>query len=221
MYERQPIPFYRNGPSPWPGPYHRPHFNYPFHSGPFPRQPMRGAGLFNRHANGRGGGFLARIFGKGNAPAGGFPGMFFAPTRGGAVSGGSLLKTLANPDAISGFLNNTQQILSAVQQVTPLVSQYGPLIRNLPAIWKLYRGLKDMGDEKEKDKSETSGESMSTDANDDEKQTKSQRRTGQKHTSDKKPSASNHYAFQDKRTEAKQIGHGGLKERGSFPKLYI
>lgn len=106
---------------------------------------MRQMGANGYSQRGSGGGLLAKILGKSNpAMGGGFPGLFSSASGGSsAASGGSFLKTLANPTAISGFLNNTQQVLSAFQQITPLVSQYGPIIKNIPTMWKLYRGLKD------------------------------------------------------------------------------
>lgn len=100
----------------------------------------------NRQSQRRqGGGLLAKILGKSNPnpTPGGFPGMY-PITRGGATTGGgSLLKSFTDPAAISSFLNNTQQVLQAAKQISPIISQYGPLIRNFPALWKLYRGLKD------------------------------------------------------------------------------
>ncbi|WP_318508387.1 VrrA/YqfQ family protein [Bacillus sp. T3] len=79
--------------------------------------------------------------------------MFSSPGTA-AASGGSFLKNLTNPTAISGFLNNTQQVLSAFQQITPLVSQYGPIIKNIPTMWKLYRGLKDATEETNSEQTE-------------------------------------------------------------------
>ncbi len=101
---------------------------------PMQRQPSRGGGL------------LARLFGRsGPAQA--------AAGRGGAAAGaagqagtGSLLKSLGNPEALNTFLANTQNVLNTAQQFGPIIEQYGPLFRNLPAMWKLYRGLKDSDD---------------------------------------------------------------------------
>ncbi|KAB7708748.1 hypothetical protein F9802_00940 [Bacillus aerolatus] len=57
---------------------------------------------------------------------------------------------LTNPMNLQQMLANTQQILNTVQQMGPIVEQYGPLVKNLPSMWKLYRGLKALPDEKEK-----------------------------------------------------------------------
>ena len=46
------------------------------------------------------------------------PGLLFARRRTAraASSGGGILKTLRNPSALNGFLNNTQQVLNSAQQ---------------------------------------------------------------------------------------------------------
>ncbi|MGD6940857.1 VrrA/YqfQ family protein [Cytobacillus gottheilii] len=105
------------------------------------RAPMRGQG-------GGGGGLLAKILGGGGNKAGGAAGLLGSRAAGGAgaASGGGFLQTLTNPAAISGFLNNTQKVLHTANQIGPMVQQYGPMVKNLPAMWKLYRGLKDMPD---------------------------------------------------------------------------
>ena len=63
-----------------------------------------------------------------------------------AAGGGSLLKTLTNPSSINGFLANTQKVLNTAQQVGPMIQQYGPIVKNLPVMWKLYRGFKNAPD---------------------------------------------------------------------------
>jgi hypothetical protein len=129
----------------------------------------------------RQGGILARILGKGQGAAG-FP-SFGGSTQGAtraAGSGGGLLNALTNPSSINGFLNNTQQVLKTAQQVGPMIQQYGPLVKNLPAMWKLYRGLKDIpNEEEEQEVDSTANESKpSTDKNRENKSTaKPKRRT--------------------------------------------
>lgn len=106
------------------------------------RPPMRGQG------GGGGGGLLAKILG-GSKNAGGTAGLLGSRSAGGAASaasGGGFLQSLTNPAAINGFLNNTQRVLQTANQIGPMVQQYGPMVKNLPAMWKLYRGLKDMPD---------------------------------------------------------------------------
>lgn len=60
---------------------------------------------------------------------------------------GSVLQTLSNPDSLTGFLNNTQQVLKTAQSIGPMIQQYGPIVKNLPMMWKLYKGFKDLPSE--------------------------------------------------------------------------
>lgn len=156
MPQRHQMPFNWYMPPGQMGPYHSPQ-NYPMWNRPmgpmrqtFPNRPMVPMGQqrpmgFRQGRQGRqggqSGGILARLLKK--APKGNrsFPGMYPQMSRGGTATG-SLLQSLTDPNAISSFLNNTQQVLQAAQQIGPMVSQYGPVIRNIPAMWKLYRGLK-------------------------------------------------------------------------------
>ncbi|WP_409270680.1 VrrA/YqfQ family protein [Neobacillus sp. SCS-31] len=102
---------------------------------PMQRQPSRGGGL------------LARLFGRsGSGPTQAAAGR--GGTAAGEAGASSVLKTLGNPDAINTFLANTQNVLNTAQQFGPLIEQYGPLFKNLPAMWKLYRGLKDADGDK-------------------------------------------------------------------------
>ncbi len=94
---------------------------------------------------GGGGGFLSKLLGKGKQM-----GQVSGATRSiGAqqvAGGGSILKSFTNPSAINGFLTNTQKVLNTAQQVGPMINQYGPLVKNIPVMWKLYRGLKNAPD---------------------------------------------------------------------------
>ncbi|MFW0780503.1 VrrA/YqfQ family protein [Rossellomorea marisflavi] len=105
-------------------------------------------------------GLLSKLFKKGENRGGGTPeggaGLLEQFTRSVSDSGmdrspqaaGGILQGLMNPGNIGSFLTNTQQVLQTAQQLGPMVSQYGPMVKNIPALWKLYRGLKDVtGDE--------------------------------------------------------------------------
>jgi len=104
-----------------------------------------------------GGGLLAKLLGKGNSSgaqsalgAAGRSGSILgaASRSAGAASsgGGGIMQALTNPTALNGFLTNTQKVLNTAQQIGPMVQQYGPIVKNIPAMWKLYRGLKDLPD---------------------------------------------------------------------------
>lgn len=105
----------------------------------------------------QGGGLLAKILGRRNAAPSGFLGIN-PGNMGGAAAKGSILNSLSNPAGISSLLTNTQQVLQAAQQIAPMVQQYGPLVRNIPAMWKLYRGLKDATAESTEDTTEETTE---------------------------------------------------------------
>lgn len=60
-----------------------------------------------------------------------------------AASSGGLLQSIMNPENLTSMLDNTQRVLSAAESFGPLVQQYGPLVKNIPSMWKLYQGLKD------------------------------------------------------------------------------
>lgn len=62
------------------------------------------------------------------------------------ASSGGFLQSLINPANLTGMLNNTQKVLQAAESITPLVQEYGPLVKNIPAMWKLYRGMKNIDD---------------------------------------------------------------------------
>ncbi|MGP3559780.1 MULTISPECIES: VrrA/YqfQ family protein [Geobacillus] len=93
---------------------------------------------------GSGGGLLARLFSRGQAP-------FAAPSPWGLPL---LQNTAANATTAAntsggfiGMLNNVQKMLGIAQNVMPMVQQYGPLIRNLPAMIRIFRELKPADEE--------------------------------------------------------------------------
>jgi hypothetical protein len=110
-----------------------------------------------RPSTGRGGGLLSKLLGQVNQTGArqGFNPLSFGPPQ--TASGGGLIKSLTNPGNINTFLTNTQKVLNTANQVGPLVQQYGPMVKNIPMIWKLYRGLKDAPEfNKDQEKSNTS-----------------------------------------------------------------
>jgi len=162
-----------------------------------------------------GGGLLSKLLGRGNQggqlnAAGRTLGA--AGARG-AGSGGGFLKTLSNPSAISGFLSNTQKVLSTAQQIGPMVQQYGPIVKNLPAMWKLYRGLKNVPSETEESK--TADDNTQAEA-------KPKSATQQNKKKKKKPAqpvADVQNEVEDHQEEKRETA---TKARGtSKPKLYI
>lgn len=102
----------------------------PMGRGFFPRQPMR------QQRNG-----LFQLFPPRKEPRG-FP--LELPRSSG---GGSLIKSMMNPEGVNQLLTTTQKVLNTTQQISSMVQQYGPLVRNLPTMWKIYKSLKDDNEE--------------------------------------------------------------------------
>lgn len=114
----------------------------------------------------RGGGFLSRLFGGGGrlfgggAPAmtqganqmmhaaprmaqgfGGFMGASGVPNAGGLLGGGSAggLFGSGGLSNIMSMIQNTQRVIGVVQSVTPMIQQYGPLLRSMPQIYQILK----------------------------------------------------------------------------------
>jgi hypothetical protein len=106
-----------------------------------------------------GGGLLSKILGgkKKSNPLGGPRGMQIGNRAVSNGSGGvsSILQTLSNPDSLTGFLNNTQKVLNTAQSIGPMIQQYGPIVKNLPMMWRLYKGFKDLPTEEKSEDTET------------------------------------------------------------------
>ena len=152
-----------------------------------------------------GGGLLSKLLGKGNQ-AGGFMGM---QTAGKAASGGGgLLQSLSNPGGITSILNNTQQVLKTAQSIGPMVQQYGPMIKNLPAIWKIYKGFKNANKNTDEtpDENSQSAEATLTESSD--------HKESAKRTSKKKVQSVNHEHTGASTKTSTQKG-------SSVPKMYI
>ncbi|PLS15410.1 hypothetical protein CVD28_23045 [Bacillus sp. M6-12] len=106
-------------------------------------------GMFNQQHQGRSfgqqqarGGLLSKLLGKGQPVQPKPISMFSLPTASKPETGG-LLASLKNPGSLNSFLSNTQKVLQAAESVGPMIQQYGPLVKNFPALWKLYKGLKE------------------------------------------------------------------------------
>jgi hypothetical protein len=166
---------------------------------------------------GRGGGLLSRLLGRGNQMGGmgrmmGGPGGMMGAAGRAAGGGGGLLQSLSNPGGIMNMLNNTQQLIRTAQTVAPMIQQYGPLVRSIPGLWKLYRGLKNSDD------SETKQESSSKKAVSLEESSDIEGTTKGKSTRKSPPRTSTRRTNLPRNT----TGHEPKRQRGtSVPKLYI
>ncbi|MBM7584703.1 Sec-independent protein translocase protein TatA [Bacillus pakistanensis] len=173
---------------------------------------------FGPSAGKRGGGILSKLLNKGGSSnlSRGLTGFERAPQ----AAGGSAVQSLLKPGSLNGFLNNTQQVLKTAQQVGPMIQQYGPMIqqygpmvKNLPAMWKLYRGLKDVDSDNEtetKDSSKNSNEHHPENNSSEESNMKSESKKKKKKKTKRKSSSDDSTVEKIKNNK-----------RSSTPKLYI
>ncbi|HLR08085.1 MAG TPA: VrrA/YqfQ family protein [Bacillota bacterium] len=75
---------------------------------------------------------------------------FHKPPQG-SHTGGVLHRLLAhfNTNGEGGImttLNNVQQVLRMIQSAAPLVEKYGPVIKNLPALYKMIKAFNEVED---------------------------------------------------------------------------
>jgi hypothetical protein len=100
------------------------------------------------------GGLLGKLFNKSKQT----PKNLFAPPAGvkqETRSGGSgILETLKNPQGLNTMLNNTQRVLQAAEQFTPMIQQYAPIVKNLPSMWKIMRAFNSDDSKQEETKKE-------------------------------------------------------------------
>lgn len=166
-------------------------YSNPFGPGPGPMMPQgqipRMAGRNQRSR--QGGGLLSKILGKGNNQRNGAAGLLSGgnPATRGAASSGGILKSLADPSALNGFLTNTQKVLSTAQQFGPMIQQYGPLVRNLPSMWKLYRGLKDLPDADEQTAETETAETETNEKDERKKKPQKSKKNGSSSPTHQKP----------------------------------
>ncbi|MGE7879555.1 VrrA/YqfQ family protein [Peribacillus muralis] len=151
-------------------------------------------------------GLLSKILGKSKQR--GAPPNLFAPAASSnqsssRSSAGGILETLKNPDSLNNMLANTQKVLQAAEQFTPMVQQYGPVIKNLPSMWKVFRSISSAGDAENQETSVDAAPGSVTQTNVEE--------TAEPIKKEKPLDAASTTRI---RTE-------GKRERSSGPKLYI
>lgn len=142
------------------------------------------------------GGFLAKLFQRGTPQATGTMAGF---SRANPASG-SILEGVKNPQTIQSFLNNTQQVLKTAQQIGPIVQQYGPLVKNLPTMWKLYKGFKQ---------------------NQNEQQTTTKANNEQASSEKNRPTESSTESSSFEQFEQEKLKSNSAPQGKSIPKLYI
>ncbi|ARK23231.1 hypothetical protein SporoP37_00040 [Sporosarcina sp. P37] len=50
------------------------------------------------------------------------------------------------PSRADQYMQTANRFLNTAQQFAPLVQQFAPLVQNLPAMWRLYKGVQSMPD---------------------------------------------------------------------------
>lgn len=190
--------------------------------GPQPTQPFQSFPPFARSPvsrPARGGGLLSRLLNRsGRMGNTAFPGMtgFERPA---SLIGQSPVQNLASPGTLNKFLANTQQVLNTAQQIGPMIQQYGPMVRNLPAMWRLYKGFKNATAEEDADAdadADTESDSPDEDSHEEAENT-------EKKDSAKKASSSSHQTKRSRIQKSKKASSAKAEKRSgeSVPKLYI
>jgi Sec-independent protein translocase protein TatA len=183
--------------------------------GPQPMQPFQSFSPFAGSPSGRparGGGLLSRLLNRsgrmGNAAARGMTGF----ERPASLIGQSSVQNLASPGTLNKFLANTQQVLNTAQQIGPMIQQYGPMIRNLPAMWRLYKGFKNASAEEE----DSDTDSVDQDDSETEENNNEEDDT-------KKESTSSHQTKRSRNQKSKKVSTAKSERKSgeSVPKLYI
>lgn len=61
------------------------------------------------------------------------------PDRQEGGSTGFLSRMLGGDTSITGIIGNMQRAVQTAQQVTPMIQQYGPIVKNLPSLYKIFK----------------------------------------------------------------------------------
>lgn len=72
-------------------------------------------------------------------------------------TGATGIANATTADGGGGFtktLGNIQQVLNVAQSATPMIQQYGPMVKNLPTMISMLKALNESDDEEETDQSE-------------------------------------------------------------------
>ena len=72
-----------------------------------------------------------------NMPQSPFPGPGPDPSMQGPPTG-------QGPSKIDGYMQTANSFLNTAQQFAPVVQQFAPMMKNIPAMWRLYKGFQAM-----------------------------------------------------------------------------
>lgn len=48
------------------------------------------------------------------------------------------------PSKVEAYMQTAQQFMNTAQQFAPVVQQFAPMVKNLPAMWRLYKGFQSL-----------------------------------------------------------------------------
>lgn len=81
---------------------------------------------------------------QGQQPFFGMPNNQFAGPRQGQAIPNQQQGAPAGLSKMEGYMETANRFLNTAQQYAPVVQQFAPMMRNLPAMWKLYKGFQSM-----------------------------------------------------------------------------
>ncbi|MCT2535044.1 YqfQ family protein [Aquibacillus koreensis] len=115
----------------------------------FRQSPFFGSGFGNPSS------FAQAQTGKGGI--GGLLGRFFGSGASGAT--GAAKSALGSGGGITQTLANIQQVMNMAQSATPIIQQYGPMVKNIPTMLSLIKAFNEDDDEEDETKEGSSGSS--------------------------------------------------------------
>ncbi|WP_240951787.1 YqfQ family protein [Bacillus sp. RO2] len=171
------------------------------------------------NSGGGGGGLLAKLFGRTGARSiGNMGGLGQLANTGaggglGQLANAGTLQQLINPNNLTGMLGNVQKALKMAEGVMPMVQQYGPLVRNMPAMLKLYNELKNVDDDGDTD-NESTEEAKTEEVESESESTPKSNKKKKVKKAKKEPTSISTSTPTEPEEKEKPAG-------GSAPKLYI
>ncbi|UOQ47631.1 YqfQ family protein [Gracilibacillus caseinilyticus] len=91
----------------------------------------------------------------------------FLPSQASSASQVSNLASSAGAGGgsnLMGTLNNVQQVLKVAQQATPLIKEYGPMIKNAPKLINMMKALSEINDEDDEESTDVAVDAQADEA---------------------------------------------------------
>jgi hypothetical protein len=77
-----------------------------------------------------------------------------------AATSGAGLSASSGGSNLMGTLNNVQQVLKVAQQATPLIKEYGPMIKNAPKLINMMKALNEINKEDDSEEVDNNTEAL-------------------------------------------------------------